>query len=281
LTTTTTTTGPDVRDRGIRDRGIRDLDVRGRRVHIHSAGSGRPLLYLHGMGDMGTWTPALSGLAETFTVLRPDHPGFNDSDDDPAVDTMLDLAFSYLDVLDALSLERVDLVGMSLGGWLAAELAVLAPHRIGRVVLLAPAGLRVETPAPDVFTLDPAELAALTVHDPAAKAAAVAGAEQIGTDNAVFQRYLRNRAASAHLGWNPYMHDAKFRDRVHRLAAPTLVLWGEQDEIIPVAQATTWADAVPHAVVETVPAAGHLVLADQPDVVVDRIKTFLSEGGAA
>jgi pimeloyl-ACP methyl ester carboxylesterase len=265
---TLATTGPDVRD----------LDVLGRQVHLLSDGSGPPVLYLHGMGDLGAWTPALACLAEQFTVLRPDHPGFGDSDDDPAVDSMLDLAFSYLDVLDALGLERVDLIGMSLGGWLAAQLAILAPHRVGRVVLLAPAGLRITAAAPDVFTLDPVELAALTVHDPQAKALAIAAAEQVGSDQVAFQRYLRNRAATAHLGWNPYMHDPKLR--VHRLAAPVLVLWGAQDQIIPVEQAAVWDQAVPHAVVETVSDAGHLLAADRPDIVAGRIIPFLTGGGA-
>jgi pimeloyl-ACP methyl ester carboxylesterase len=261
-----------------------DLDVRGRRVRLLSCGSGPPLLYLHGMGDLGAWTPALARLALRFTVLRPDHAGFGDSDDDEHVDTVLDLAFGYLDVLDALGLERVDLVGVSLGGWRAAELAVLAPHRVGRVALLAPAGLRVTGPAPDVFTLDPVDLAELTVHDPQARAAAVERAHEVGADPVAFQRYLRNRAATAHLGWNPYLHDPRLPARLHRLVAPTLILWGEQDRILPPSQAAVWAAAVPHAVVETVVAAGHLAMVDRPDLVTDRLTDFLTsslnDGGA-
>ncbi len=127
-----------------------------------------------------TWTAGdrpLSRLAADFTVYRPDHPGFNRSDDDPSADCVLDLAFCYLDLLDALGLDRVHLAGSSLGGWIAAQLAVLAPDRVAKLVLAAAAGLRAPGAAPDIFTLNPAESAALLNHRPDALAATTAAAE--------------------------------------------------------------------------------------------------------
>ncbi len=219
------------------------VDVRGRRVYVAQAGQGAPLVYLHGAGDLGEWRPALSLLARDFTVHRPDHPGFSRSDDDPAVDTVLDLAFSYLDLFDSLGLDRPVLVGASLGGWLAAQIAVLAPERVAKLVLVDTAGLRAEVPTPDIFTLDPVQLAGLLYHREDLRAAAIAAAEQISDQPGLFQRYLRNRMATAHLAWNPYLHDPKLAGRLHRITAPVLVIWGAQDRLLPVEYARRWAAA--------------------------------------
>src|SRR3954451_19358937 len=118
----------------------------GLRVHVLSAGTGTPLLYLHGAGDLGGWPPALGSLAGTFRVVRPDHPGFNASDDDPGVDSVAALADRYQQLIDVLDVDRFDLVGPSFGGWLAAELALRVPERVGRLVLVDPAGLPPEVP---------------------------------------------------------------------------------------------------------------------------------------
>jgi pimeloyl-ACP methyl ester carboxylesterase len=120
----------------------RDLDVRGIRVRLLSGGSGEPLLYLHGGGDLGQWTPALAALAGRYTVLRPDHPGFSASADAGGIDSVHELAFFYLDLLDELGLGRVMVVGHSLGGWLAADLATIEPGRVSKLVLVSAAGLR-------------------------------------------------------------------------------------------------------------------------------------------
>jgi pimeloyl-ACP methyl ester carboxylesterase len=252
------------------------IDVRGRHVRVAQAGQGPPLVYLHGAGDLGDWGPALSLLARDFTVYRPDHPGFNRSDDDPSVDSVLDMAFSYLDLLDCLGLDRASLVGVSLGGWIAAQIAVLAPGRTAKLVLVDAAGLRAETPTPDVFTLSPVQLAELVYHKPELQAAAVAAAEKITDDPDLFQRYLRNRMASAHLAWNPYFHDPKLPGRLHRLAAPVLVIWGAQDRLLPVSYARRWAEALGTARLEIIDEAGHLPPVEQPDTFAALVREFLS-----
>ncbi|HUY48747.1 MAG TPA: alpha/beta fold hydrolase [Streptosporangiaceae bacterium] len=254
------------------------IDVRGRRIRVAQAGHGAPLVYLHGAGDLGDWGPALSLLARDFTVYRPDHPGFNHSDDDPSVDTVLDMAFSYLDLFDRLSLDRPGLVGVSLGGWLAAQIAVLAPDRFAKLVLVDAAGLRTEVPTPDVFTLSPVQQAELLYHRADLRAAAVAAAEKITEDPGLFQRYLRNRMASAHLAWNPYMHDPKLPGRLHRLAAPVLVVWGAQDRLLPVEYAHRWVAALGTARLEIIDEAGHLPAVEQPDTFAALVREFLSLG---
>jgi pimeloyl-ACP methyl ester carboxylesterase len=256
------------------------VDVRGRRVWVASSGDGPPLVYLHGSGDLDGWGPALSLLAGDFTVYRPDHPGFNRSDDDPGVDSVLDLAFSYLDLLDALGLDRAHLVGLSLGGWIAAQLAVLAPDRVSKLVLADAAGLRVAVAAPDIFTLNPVETAALVNHQPDVREAAVAAAGQIAADPELFQRYLRNRMATAHLAWNPYLHDPKLEGRLHHITAPVLIIWGAHDRVLPVECASTWQSSLPGARLEIIEDAGHRPNAEQPAAFASLVKEFLTERAA-
>lgn len=252
------------------------VDVRGRRIWVASAGEGPPLVYLHGAGDLDGWGPALSLLAANFTVYRPDHPGFNRSDDDPSVDSVLDLAFSYLDLLDALGLDRVRLVGHSLGGWTAAQVAVLAADRVTKLVLAGPAGLRAPGAVPDMFTLNPVESAALVNHKADVRAAAVAAAEQITGDTELFQRFLRNRMATAHLAWNPYLHDPKLAGRLHRITAPVLIIWGAHDRLLPPETAGRWREALPGARLEIIGDAGHRPAAEQPAAFADLVKEFLT-----
>ncbi|MGH3343034.1 MAG: alpha/beta fold hydrolase [Carbonactinosporaceae bacterium] len=259
----------------------RDLPVRGTRVNLLAAGSGPPLLYLHGAGDLGTWPPVLSALAEDYTVIRPDHPGFNGSADGEAIDSVHDLAFFYLDLLDAAGLDEPTVIGSSLGGWLAADLATIEPARVKRLVLVGAAGVRAAVPTPDIFTLDPVEVAELTWATEDARAPAVAQAASLEQDPALFERYLRNRITTAHLGWNPYLHDPKLPARLHRVSCPTLLVWGARDRLLPVAYAHRWSELLPDARLEVIEDAGHLPLVEQPEAALAAMQAFLSDGGVA
>lgn len=256
----------------------RELLVRGTRVRMLTAGSGDPLVYLHGAGDLGEWIPALSALAEHHTVFRPDHPGFSGSDDCPDIDSVHDLAFFYLDLLDELGLDRVTLLGSSLGGWLAADLATIEPSRVSKLILVSAAGIRAAEPAPDMFLLSATELAELVHYAPAARAAAVAEAQQRAEDPAAFERYLRNRGATAHLAWNPYLHDPKLPGRLHRVTAPALILWGARDRLLPASLARRWAELLPGARLEIIDEAGHLPLAEQAGAAVAAVRAFCQDG---
>ena len=249
-------------------------DARDVRIWVASGGAGPPLLYLPD-DDTDADDPVLPLLTADFRVCRPDHPGFGRSDDDPAADSVLDLAFRYLDLLDALGLAKVRLAGLGLGGWIAAQAAVLAPDRIAKLVLAAPAGLRPAGQVPDLFTLNPAELAALASHEPAAKAAAVAAARAMPDDPDRLARYLRNRAATAHLAWNPYLHDPKLAGRLHRITCPVLLIWGERDALLPPETARAWQRALPAARLELVENAGHRLQAEQPAAFAALVREFL------
>jgi pimeloyl-ACP methyl ester carboxylesterase len=252
----------------------------GVRVHVLSAGSGAPLLYLHGAGDLGGWLPALGSLARTFRVVRPDHPGFNGSEDDPAAGSIAALADRYVQVLDVLGLDRFDLVGSSLGGWLAAELALRVPERVGRLVLVDPAGLPPKVPGPDMFAAGPDELVVLTGGDEASLAAGRQRDAAVRADAALSERRRRNTETAARLAREPYMHDPGLAPRLARLRTPpTLVVWGALDRLFPVATAARWVDLLPDARLHVVDGAGHLPFVDRPDEFVAVVRDFLTRPG--
>src|SRR5574342_226612 len=143
------------------------LLVRGTGVQLFTGGAGRPLLYLHGAGTFW-WMPVHDLLARRRRVLLPVHPGFGASEGLEAIETIEDLVFHTLDVLDALGLDRVDVVGLSLGGWLGAELALRHPARVSRLVLVDAAGARVPGVAMgNPFMMPPPRVRELVFHDPA------------------------------------------------------------------------------------------------------------------
>jgi pimeloyl-ACP methyl ester carboxylesterase len=234
------------------------VDVRGTAVRLLRAGSGPPLLYLHGSTD-GAWLPAHAALAEAHTVLRPDLPGFGGSADDERIDSVHDLAFFCLDLLETLEIEHVALVGSSLGGWLAADLATIEPRRITRLVLIDAAGLRVEDCGqPDEFVLDTAQVVERAFHAPEQRERAMTAATAVEGDPALLETHLRNRIATAHLAWNPYFHDPKLPDRLHRITAPTLIVWGREDGLVPLAHAHRWDELLPDARLEVIEDCGHV-----------------------
>jgi pimeloyl-ACP methyl ester carboxylesterase len=249
------------------------LELADGRVRLLRAGDGEPLLFLHAAGG-GAWLDFHQRLAGSFDVIAPDHPGFGGSDDFPEVEAMDDLVFHYLDVMDALGLDRPHIVGASFGGWIAAELAVAAPHRIGSLVLLSPAGLRLpEHPVADIFLLPPDQLtAALFQHPPAASALP----EPTPDIDAILAAY-RDQTAAARFSWSPYLCDPKLERRLHRITAPTLVVAPSQDRLIPVAHARRYAERIPAARLTEIDDCGHAMYVERPAEFADITLAFLRE----
>lgn len=255
------------------------IEVGGRRVQIVRAGAGEPLLYLHGVGFDFPWLPFHDRLARRFEVAVPVHPGFGDSEGGETLDGVEDLVFHELDVLGVLGWERIHLVGASLGGWVAAELAVRHPGRVRRLVLIDAAGLHVEeAPAADLFALKPRQLAPLLFHDlshPVAQAILGFNPNDPSARDLALERY-KAMTALARVGWNPYLHDPKLRGRLGRITAPTLVLWGASDRVIPPAHGEVYRDLIPGARLEVLPDCGHIPALEQPEPAAQRIVRFLS-----
>ena len=248
--------------------------VGGARVQLLRGGQGPPLLFLHGAAGAGMWLPFLEGLARRFAVYAPAHPGFGRSEDPEWLDAIDDLVHFYLDFLDELGHPKVHLVGLSLGGWIAAELATVCSHRIGRLVLVDAAGIRVDgVNVPDLFLMSPDEAVRTIFADPATAAA-------IYPPNPTTEELeiiLRQRATLARLAWNPYLHNPKLLRRLHRIRVPTLVVWGQEDRLFPLEHARAFQQAIPGAALAVLPGCGHVPPLDRPEDFVRTVTGFLEE----
>jgi pimeloyl-ACP methyl ester carboxylesterase len=252
------------------------LELAEGRVHLLRGGTGEPVLFLHAAGGAGEWHPFYGLLADSgFEVIAPDHPGFGKSDEFPAADALDDLVFHYLDVLDALGLDRPHVVGGSFGGWIAAELAVYAPHRIGSLTLLSAVGLRLpEHPVTDLFLLPPAKVGPTLFHSPPPPAPL----PQPGTApdlDAIIAAY-RQATSLARFCWVPFMNDPKLERRLRRITAPTLVVAPSDDRVVPVEHAKRYAAAIPGAVYTEVPECGHAMYFEKPAEFATAVTDFLS-----
>jgi len=243
------------------------MSVHGVRLEIVERGQGRPILWLHGEEGLDPGAQFLDLLAAHGSVLAPSHPGFGHSPDVASIDTVDDLSYLYLDVLA----ER------KLGGWIAAEMAVKCSDRFSGLVLVAPLGIKVgdrETrDIPDIFALPPDEVARLQYRDPA-KVAVDHG--QLSDDQLTV--IARNREATALYAWEPYFHNPKLRQWLHRITLPTLLLWGADDRFVTAAYyGDAFRAAIPGARFETIDRAGHFPHIEEPAALVERIRGFIGE----
>jgi pimeloyl-ACP methyl ester carboxylesterase len=268
----------------------RDLNVHGRNVAMIEAGHGAPLLYLHGFADVhgvaADLQPFHRRLAQSARVIAPAHPGCGGSDELPESCGIDDVVFHYLEVLDALGLERFDLVGHCVGGWIAAELAVRHPERIGRLVLIGACGLFVPgAPIGDVFMhaqpdrgVDYRTLRELLFAANDTPAATRFFPDRRGDTEEEVRRYQMLRFG-AFVGFKPpYFYHRELGSRLHRAAMPALVLWGEHDRMVPRAHGEAYAERLGGARGLTViPNAGHAAPLEQPEATADAVIRFLSE----
>jgi pimeloyl-ACP methyl ester carboxylesterase len=253
-----------------------ELSVRGTAVDMLSAGAGPDLLFLHGAGGAGRWLEFQDRLAGRFHVRFPSHPGHGGSPAAEWIEHISDLAFHYLDLLDSLRLERVHLVGASLGGWIAAEIAVMASHRLASLTLIDPVGIKVEGWIyPFLFGMDIPEIVQTVFHNPMAALALAPPDQSVET---LAQQY-RQGTAIARISWNPYLYDPLLRRRLARIATPTLLCWGAHDRLAPLDPCgQVWAKEVPGARLRVFPESGHVPHLEEPGAVSDAIVEFCGRG---
>lgn len=246
-------------------------------VRVFTAGSGRPLVFLHGADGVRVPNPFLDRLAGQFSVTMPEMPGFGDSTGIEHLDDIIDLAIYHLDFLDALGLEQPVLVGHSLGGMVAAEVAALFPTRIRRLVVIGPPGFWLDNcPTPDIFGITPAELPPLLWHNPES---AIAREYHRRPEDRQAQRELaietlQNSASAGKFLWP--LPDKGLKKRIHRIAAPTLLVWGASDQVVPPAYAKVWLEKLPGSRLVTLPEAGHMAPWEQPDALASAIAEFVN-----
>ncbi|HXS40925.1 MAG TPA: alpha/beta hydrolase [Stellaceae bacterium] len=243
-------------------------------IEIERRGSGQPLLLLPSEDMLEGEALFVDTLARAFEVIIPAPPGFGASNRPDWITAPDDIAYLYLSLLDRLALEAVTVIGCSLGGWIAAELATKNDTRLSRLVLVDPYGIKPGGPSErdiaDIWQLSPQRVAALKWREPP-KAALDTAAE---SDAALAQK-ARNLESFARFCWEPYMHNPKLAHRLGRIGVPTLMVWGEDDGIVAPAYGEAYRALIPGATLRVIPAAGHYPHLERPDAFLAAIGKFL------
>lgn len=242
------------------------IECRGCTMLMRRAGRGTPLLFLHGAMGFPGWLPFFDALSDRFEVLAPDHPSFGRSTTPSWLDEVGDLAYFYLDLMDALRLDGVHIVGHSLGGWIALELAVRSCARLKSLTLINSAGIRIKgKPIADILVMDREELVRLAVADPRQAAAQLA----LAIPPEMQEQMAQNRVAAARLAWQPRFFNPHLAKWLHRVAVPTRIVWGDRDGIIPPDYAAAFQALIPGSTVAMVPGTAHSPHVEKPGAVLD------------
>jgi pimeloyl-ACP methyl ester carboxylesterase len=252
--------------------------AKGTRCRVLEGGSGAPVVFLHGAGGLLADNPFLDLLAQRHHVFAPEWPGYGESTGDELLEDMLDFALHGWDLVNALGLSQPHLIGHSMGGMIAAEMACLAPHDLSRLVLVGAAGLWLEDrPIPDIFAMLPHEIAEVLFVDPARGAALLTGGADLSDMEALKDFYIVTQRRLSMAGKILFpIPNRRLSKRLYRLTADTLVLWGAQDRLIAPAYAAQWQALIPRARVQMVEGAGHMLPWEQPQAFVDAVTKFLA-----
>lgn len=244
---------------------------------LRMGGSGEPLLYLHGAGGLREWEPFLAGLAKSFAVYAPSHPGFESSTGIEHIDDIIDLVVYYNDFLDAIGLESAHVVGHSMGGMFAAELAALSPERVDKLVLCNAVGLWIdEHPVADFFAVTPPELANMLWHDTESEMAKAMFAVPQDEQEQLEAFLLRSQhlATAGKFLWP--IPDKGLKKRIHRIKAPAHIVWGQSDGLTPAVYAQAFQKRIPGAEVTILPRCAHLPMYEDMDGFVSTVTDFLT-----
>ena len=249
------------------------LVVNGTRIDLIERGSGKPLLFLHAENGIDPARAAIEELAKGARVIAPTHPGYGRSELPKGMRSVDDLSYFYLDLLDQLDLKDLTVVGVSLGAWIAAEIAVKNAARMARLVMANAVGIKVsdrETrDIADIFALTEPEYIAIAYCDPKAGTRdykALPDAEVLAA--------ARAREATARFAWNPYFHNPRLKSRLHRVKLPTLFLWGTHDRMLSEAYGRAYCAMISGARFEAIEHAGHFPDHEQPKLFAEKVLKF-------
>jgi pimeloyl-ACP methyl ester carboxylesterase len=247
-----------------------ELTIDGVKTVVHTAGTGDPLVLFHGAGTVDGFEFAEPWTSK-FRVIVPYHPGFGESGDDPTFTDIHDYVMHYLELFDALKVDTMHLVGLSMGGYLAAKFASEHGHRIKKLVLIAPYGLNIpEHPTLDTIAVPGEELIPMLVSN----FDTLKRSLPEKPDMEFLAARYREATSFARLFWE-HPTDPKFPRHLHRVKMPTLIVWGEEDWVTLVQHAPAWRKLIPNSELMVVKGAGHIVQRDKPETV-DAIARFLS-----
>jgi pimeloyl-ACP methyl ester carboxylesterase len=247
--------------------------VRDTHINLRKSGKGNPILFLHGGGGVLEWMPFFDRLAGLGELWVPDHPGFGTSDNPKWIKSIPDLAMFYLDFFDQVAPGRgFDVVGHSLGGWIAAEIAIRNTARIRSLTLISPAGIRVKgVPVGDNFIWTNEEIAKNYYFDQGLQERRLA-AERTEEQT---EQMVKNKFTFAKHAWHPRLFNPDLEKWLHRIKVPTQIIWGREDRLIPAAYAEAWRAKIHGSQVTVIPECGHLPTVEKSDEVASRIAKFI------
>ncbi len=244
------------------------------KIEVQRRGKGKPLLLLPSEEALEADAPFVDELARKFEVIIPSAPGYGRSSRPDWITNMDDIAYVYLDLIEKLGLKKLTLMGFSLGGWIAAEMATKDDSRLAKLVLVDPYGIKVRGPydqdIADIWLLHPRKVAELKWHDPAkGKRDFPAMSED------KLSVVARNTETTARFCWEPYMHNPKLKHRLHRIQVPTLLVWGKNDGIVKPDYGKAYAKFIKGAKFAAIAKAGHYPHLEQPAGFMKAIAGFV------
>ncbi|MBA4181492.1 MAG: hypothetical protein C0506_12955 [Anaerolinea sp.] len=244
---------------------------------VYRKGSGAPLLWLHAAGGLNKgWTPELEALSQQYDVIAPVHPGWDDTAGLEHIDDIHDMVVYYQDFLDALGLASVFVAGHSIGAMFAAELAAARPDMVKKLVLTCPVGLWMdETPVTDMFTKLPNELPGVIFGDLSNPIIPQLFTRPTDPDELADAMYLQlaNFSATGKFIWP--IPDKGLKKRLHRVKSPTLILWGEQDNLTPFAYAALFQSKIKNSRVVSFKGPGHMLPLENTPAWAKEVADFL------
>jgi pimeloyl-ACP methyl ester carboxylesterase len=250
------------------------IHVSGMDIELERRGKGQPLLLLHGEEGLEAEAPFIEELARDFEVFMPSAPGFGNSERPDWISSVDDIAYVCLDLVEKLALKNCPVMGFSFGGWLAAEIATKDDSFISHLVLVGAYGIKAGGPydrdIADFWTLHPSEVLARKWHDKekGKRDFPSMSEEKLGI-------VARNVESLARFAWEPFMHNPKLKRRLHRIKVPTRLIWGEHDGIVTPAYGKAYADAIPGAMLQVIPGAGHFPHIEQPEAFMAALREFV------
>ena len=251
------------------------IEAAGTKVHVSRAGRGRPLMVLHHETGTLDRLPFYDALAAQYDVLVPHHPGYSRSPRPDWMRSVRDIAVVYRGLLSELKIAGPALVGLGFGGWIAAEMASMAPADLSHLVLVGAMGIK--PPQGDILDLAVTgymDYARAGFHDQ--KAFDRVYGEEPPTDQ--LEMWDICREMSFRIAWKPYMYSQTLPHLLGSVRVPALVVWGDDDRVVPQSVAGVYAKALPNARLETVKACGHCVDMEQPESLAKLVTTFIPQG---
>jgi pimeloyl-ACP methyl ester carboxylesterase len=252
------------------------IEAVGTRIHLLKGGDGDPLLFLHGAGGNQGWLRHHQALAAHYSVYAPSHPGYGKSERPDWITSMRDMAHFYRQFIEELHLAPVHLMGSSMGGWLAAEIAAMCPHVLKSLVLVDAAGIKPQVgEIAEIFMISREQAQKLRFYDPSQ----VPDAENLVNPTLTpeeEEEQWRNREMASRLCWKPYLHNPKLAAYLRGVKTPTLIVWGKQDAIIPVDCGERYHAALSNSRLHVIDRCGHSPAVEKPDEFLSAVLAFLS-----